>query len=152
LANSRPKTGFTLVEVLICISIVAVSFLGVYASIISSQRAVALGQRMSLATGYCRQICEIIRSQGLAYKSNAIPSVGSDLQTPVGVTATPLNQGSDFSSLPGNSIFTRSINTERFSSSGFGYNLYRVTVKVYWKEGARLNHVGMVALARVPLT
>lgn len=147
----RPR-GFSLTEVLICIGVVSISFLGTFASLISSQRAVGVGQRMSVATGYCRQLCEVIRARGLAYSSGTVPAVGSDLQTGEGVTSTPLNQGAAFASLPTDSNYTRSINTVRVASNGFGFNLYRVTVVVYWKEGRRLNRVSMVTLARVPLT
>ncbi|MBN9416561.1 MAG: prepilin-type N-terminal cleavage/methylation domain-containing protein [Candidatus Eremiobacteraeota bacterium] len=148
----RTRQGFSLSEVLICVAVVAIAFLGTFASLISSQRAVGVGQRMSVATGYCRQICEIVRARGLAYSTGTVPASGSDLQTAAGVTSTPINQGSAFTALPGDSNYTRSINTVRVASSGFGYNLYRVTVAVYWKEGKRTNKVSMVTLARVPLT
>lgn len=149
---NRPRRGFSLSEVLICVGVVAISFLGTFASLLSSQRAIGVGQRMSVATGHCRQICEIVRARGLAYSSGTVPATGSDLQTSEGVTSTPLNQGAAFSTLPGDARYTRSINTVRVASNGFGFNLYRVTVAVYWKEGKRLNKVSMVTLARVPLT
>ena len=150
--NSRPRRGFSLSEVLICLGVVSISFLGTFASLISSQRAVGVGQRMSVATGYCRQICEIVRARGLAYASGTLPANGSDLQTSEGVTNIPLNQGAAFSTMPAGTNYTRSINTVRVANTGFGLNLYRVTVAVYWKEGKRLNKVSMVTLARVPLT
>ena len=81
-----------------------------------------------------------------------MPVSGSDLQTAEGVTNTPINQGSAFTALPNDPKYSRSINTVRVASNGFGYNLYRVTVAVYWKEGKRTNKVSMVTLARVPLT
>ncbi|MBX3172173.1 MAG: prepilin-type N-terminal cleavage/methylation domain-containing protein [Candidatus Eremiobacteraeota bacterium] len=149
---NRLRRGFSLSEVLICLGVVSIAFLGTFASLICSQRAVGVGQRMSIATGYCRQICEIVRARGLAYSSGTVPASGSDLQTAEGVTNTPLNQGAAFSALPNDGKYTRSINTVRVANNGFGFNLYRVTVAVYWKEGKRLNKVSMVTLARVPLT
>jgi prepilin-type N-terminal cleavage/methylation domain-containing protein len=146
------RRGFSLSEILICVGVISIAFLGTFASLISSQRAVGVGQRMSVATGYCRQLCEIVRARGLAYSTGTLPANGSDLQTAQGVTNTPLNQGAAFSTLPDDGKYTRSINTVRVASNGFGYNLYRVTVAVYWKEGKRQNKVSMVTLARVPLT
>lgn len=151
--NLKPsRRGFSLSEVVICVGVVSISFLGTFASLISSQRAVGVGQRMSGATGYCRQLCEIVRARGLAYSSGSVPATGTDLQTADGVTNIPLNQGAAFSSLPADANYTRSINTVRVANNGFGFNLFRVTVAVYWKEGKRLNKVSMVTLARVPLT
>lgn len=146
------RRGFSLSEILICVGVISIAFLGTFASLISSQRAVGVGQRMSVATGYCRQLCEIVRARGLAYSTGTLPASGSDLQTAPGVTSTPLNQGAAFSALPNDDRYTRSINTVRVANNGFGYNLYRVTVAVYWQEGKRQNKVSMVTLARVPLT
>ena len=149
--------GFTLNEVIICIAVVSIAFLGTISALTAAQRSTAYGQRMSLATGYCRQICEIIRARGLAASATGPPVHGSLLQThPPERKDIPINDGAPFADVGAGDAqrarFTRSIVTERISNTGFGRNLYKVTVKVWWREGERWCDVEMTTLSRVPLT
>lgn len=148
----RRSPGFSLAEILICIAVVSVGFLGTAASLTAAHRAGGYGQRMTEATNYCRQVCEIIRARGLAYRSGDLPATGTDLQTPPDTTVA-LNQGSDFAALPGDTRYRRAVTTERLAPAGFGRQLFRVTVTVQWPEANdRTASVRMITLSRVPLT
>lgn len=144
------RRAFSLNELLICIAIISIGFLGTLAALIGSQKAVKYGERRTEAITYCRQICEIIRAQGRAWP---IPPPGDPCQTnPPTRTDIPLNQGSLFAGLPANTRYTKSIRIEAMGTSGERQFLARVTVQVFWQEPNGLKNVTMVTFSRNPLT
>lgn len=148
-----PTRGFTLNEVIISIAVVAVAFLGTISSLLACQKSTGYGQRMTEATGYCRQIAEIIRGRGLAYSGGTLPAAGTPLQTaPADRKDIPIHDNGDFASLPDDPRFTRSITVTRLGNTSYQRNLLRLTVTVYWREGRAFRSVSMSSLARIPLT
>ncbi len=57
----RRNDGFTLIEVLVAISIAAIGFLGLAATHVSAVRATVLGRNVSLASGLAAEAIETMR-------------------------------------------------------------------------------------------
>ena len=57
----RPNDGFTLIEVLVAMTIAAIGFLGLAATHIASVRATALGRNVSIASNVATETIETMR-------------------------------------------------------------------------------------------
>lgn len=163
------RAGMSLIEVLIAIGVVATGLLGLLSVFIAGQRATDFGANISVATGYCRDILEIVRAQGLVFNYgdtggipnlppadsglNDGPSVRRDLNATPPIAFSSLV--SDFSDLANENVgdqtrFTRNITTERIATGPTDYRnpLFRVTARVYWMERGVERTVKLVAVAR----
>lgn len=148
-----PRRGFSLSELLISIAIGAIALLGTLATLTYARRSTEHGEKMTQAIAYCRQLCEIVRSEGLAYAYGIPPTAGSVINNDSKVA---LNSGNGpFAAMPDDPNFMRTIVTEQVANSGYEQNLLRITVTVYWAERGADNgqtnwkDVRMVTLSRV---
>lgn len=66
--------GFTLVEVLVAMSIAAIGFLGLAATHVTSMRATVFGRNVSLATSIANESIETLRRRPYAEIASASPS------------------------------------------------------------------------------
>ena len=126
-----------MIEVLFAIGVVAVGLLGLASVFITGLRANAFGKHTSEATNHARQVLEIIRSRGLAFKTATMPpnadSGFNDGTSKVALNSSPPLQ---MAMLPGNTRFQRSISSKRASADAGSY-LYKyleITVTVHWEE------------------
>ena len=154
------RKGFSLIEVLIAIGVVATGVMALMAVFITGTRSNQHGQDLSRATFYARKVTEIIRANGLAFTTGTIPpNASSGINDPVG-TFRPLNaEPAKFSNillpkvdLDGNPIldamgdpipdpadekFERSIQIARASlaPSDYNYNILKMDVTIRWVGG-----------------
>ncbi len=73
-AATRRNEGFTLVEVLVAMSIAAVGFLGLAATHVTSMRATVFGRNVSLAISIANETIETLRRRPYAEIATASPS------------------------------------------------------------------------------
>lgn len=146
-------SGFSLSELLISIAISSIALLGTLAMLTYARRSTEHGEKMTQAIAYCRQLCEIVRSEGLAYAYGIPPSSGSVINNS---TMVALNSGGGpFGALPDDPAFRRTIVTQQVNNTGYEQNLLKVTVTVYWAEGragtpsANWKNISMVTYSRV---
>jgi type II secretory pathway pseudopilin PulG len=157
----------SMIEVLFAIGVIAVGLLGLFSVFISGTRASAFGANVSRATGYCRDVLEIVRSRGLVfhYGDTAgvpnLPPVDSGLNdaaaTRTVLNATPPTQNGGFGDLGQDNLaeraqFTRNIRTERMTNDPNSHlvSLFRVTVTIYWEERGIERSVTMTGVTREP--
>ena len=154
--------GFSLIEVLVAMGVMAVGILALMAVFITGTRSNQHGAELSRATYYARKIAEIIREDGLAFSTGTIPpNAASGLNNPVGtfvpLTAAPpanvflnirlplLNDdgtarvdGTGNPVLdPGDNRYERSIQITRASNTATDYNfsILVMDVTVRWQGG-----------------
>ena len=72
-ARRGRRRGFSLIEVLFAIGVMAIGLLALFAVFVTGTRANAYGKHTAEATNHARQILEIIRSRGLAFQAGALP-------------------------------------------------------------------------------
>ena len=158
------RKGFSLVEVLIAIGVVATGMMALMAVFITGTRSNQHGQQLSRATYYARKISEIIRAERLAFNTGVIPpNAASGLNDPVG-TFRPLDEPpttapAAFTNLrmpkldpdgiaevdgtgepildPADDKFERSIQMTRRSTvaTSYQFNLIEVDVTIRWQGG-----------------
>ena len=75
--HETSNDGFTLIEVLVAMSIAAVGFLGLAATHVTSVRATVLGRNVSLATSIANETIETLRRRPYAEIASASPSTVS---------------------------------------------------------------------------
>jgi type II secretory pathway pseudopilin PulG len=154
-ASRRGSGGFSLVEVLFAIGVMAVGLLGLFSVFVTGMRANAFGKHTAEATNEARQILEIIRSRGLAFKTGSMPpnqaSGFNDGTNQVAINATPPLQ---MAMIPTNSQYKRSITTKRASNdpSSHLYNLLEITVTVHWEERGTPRSVSVTSLLKGPVS
>jgi type II secretory pathway pseudopilin PulG len=84
------KSGFSIIEVLIAIGVVATGVLALMAVFITGSKSNQHGKDLSKAMFYARKISEIVRADGLAFvQATFPPNAASGLNDPVG-TFRPL--------------------------------------------------------------
>jgi type II secretory pathway pseudopilin PulG len=157
----------SLIEVLFAIGVIAVGLLGLFSVFVSGTRASAFGANVSRATGYARDVLEIIRSRGLVFHYGDaggvpnLPPANSGLNDAPAVrrvlNATPPTENGGFADIgqdnPGERAqFTRNILTERMTNDPTSHlaSLFRVTVTIYWEERGVERSVRMVGVTREP--
>lgn len=115
------KDGFTLVEVLVAMSIAAVGFLGLAATHVTSMRATVLGRNVSLATSIANETIETLRRRPYAEIASASPSTVS-------------REGINF--------------TSTTTVAALGTSSKRVTMGISWTDqfGAHLPGVQLITL------
>lgn len=72
--TERQNDGFTLVEVLVAMSIAAIGFLGLAATHVTSMRATVLGRNVSLATSIANETIETLRRRPYAEIASTSPT------------------------------------------------------------------------------
>ena len=130
----HPSRGraFTLVEVLIAITVISISLLGTVAALTYSVRGSSLAGRNTQALNYARETIELIRVKNLAYQPAAPPAANSNLNDGPTIrrdlNATPLT------TLPAGTPFRRNIQIRRVanSASDYRYEEMEITVTIYW--------------------
>jgi prepilin-type N-terminal cleavage/methylation domain-containing protein len=148
--NVRPA-GFSLVEVLFAIGVVAVGLLGLASVFITGMRANAFGKHTAEATNHARQVLEIIRSRGLAFKTGTLPpnqaSGFNDGTNKVALNATPPLQ---MAMLAADTRFQRSIQTTRASTDpdSYLYHYLNITVTIHWEERGTPRSVSVSGLLK----
>lgn len=149
--DKRKRRGFSLVEVLFAIGVVAIGLLALMSVFITGQRANTYGKNLSDATNHARQIMEIIRSRGLAFKTGQVPpnaaSGFNDGTTRKALNATPPLQ---MAMMPDEPRFTRTITTVRASNqaSSYLYSMLICTVTVYWEERGVIKSISISSLLK----
>ena len=73
-SRRRNEDGFTLIEVLVAMSIAAVGFLGLAATHMTSVRATVLGRNVSLATSIANETIETLRRTPYATIATTSPA------------------------------------------------------------------------------
>jgi len=171
-------SGFSIIEVLIAIGVVATGILALMAVFITGTRSNQHGEDLSKAVYYARRISEIVRANGLAFKEATIPPPqSSGINDPAGVfkplnddpplqlanvrvpridpeTGLPLIDAFGEPRLdPGDDKFERNIMIRRLnnSSSDFRYNLLVMDVTVQWvggRSGDGMRHVKITSLLK----
>ncbi len=162
--RSRLKSragGFSQVELLIAVAVLAVGILGVFASFAFGLQSTRFSGQMSQAIAWNRQLIEMIRVRNLAFSPD-IPPSGSGLNDPaltsgVDPEATfrslrDLNAPPFLNDLPLGTGFKRRIQIRRLSPDANDYHnrIAEITVTVYWMDGGRLREVTLKALHRQP--
>lgn len=148
LSTSRSRLGFSLVEVLIAIGVVATGILALLAVFITGTRSNEHGEDLSRATFYARKVLEIVRSESLAYVAEPTipPPVGSGLNdnaaTWRALDAAPVQFSQIRTRNTNGSLdvrdnkFERNIQMRRAGTSAadYNYNLVIIDVKIRWKS------------------
>ena len=148
------RRGFSLIEVLFAIGVMAVGLLGLFAVFITGTRANAFGKHTAEATNHARQVLEIIRSRGLAFKTGSMPPNSSsgfnDGTTQKALNATP---PLEMSMLPNTTQFKRNIVTRRASNvpAAYNYDLLECTVTISWEERGTPRSVEVTSLLKGPV-
>ncbi|MBS2036915.1 prepilin-type N-terminal cleavage/methylation domain-containing protein [bacterium] len=154
----KGRLGFSILEVLISIAILAVAALGTSAAVHYGLRSQAHGKVVSEAQAYADRLMVSMLEQNLAFSSTSLPASSSGINDPasarVALNAAPFNNASY--GLPANSRFTRNIsviNCRQASESGGQYgwkdDIRQVTVKVYWKENSREGSVTLQCISKL---
>lgn len=145
--KGQRRAGFSLIEVLIAVGVLGIGILSLVAALAYGSRAGGYAGRLSEATGYGRELINLIRSQNIPFNSpiNDAPSARVALDAP------PFG-----GLLPSGTSFTRNIQMQRLKaatdggSDDYRFDLYRVTVMIYWRERDVEKHVRLDALHRKP--
>lgn len=153
--------GFSQVELLIAVAVLAVGILGVVASFTFGLQSTRFSGQMGQALAWNRQLIEMIRVDHLAFKPGAEsstsglndpepPSVGSDESRYRSLR--DLNADPFMNEMPLGTGFKRRIQIRR-NSGASGDFVYRqgiaeITVTVYWMDNGRLREVTLKALDR----
>ncbi|MBI3927151.1 MAG: prepilin-type N-terminal cleavage/methylation domain-containing protein [Armatimonadetes bacterium] len=150
--NRRALPGFSLIEILIAVAVLAIGILGTYSSFAWGTLSAHYGSEVSEATMYARQLMEIIRSQNLAFQDAPdLPDAASGLNdNPTDRVALNAVPHGSFGVLPADTRFTRNIRVERLSSNvnDHRYNIFRVTVTIYWNRQGVEKEVKLMSYAR----
>jgi prepilin-type N-terminal cleavage/methylation domain-containing protein len=151
--DRRPwrRGGFSLVEVLFAIGVVGVGLLGLFSVFVTGMRANAYGRNTAEATNHARQILEIIRSRGLAFKTPTMPpnaaSGFNDGTARVALNASPPLQ---LAMMPDSAQYQRTITTRRASDevNSHLYDLLEITITVHWEERGTPRSVSVTGLLK----
>ncbi len=153
--------------------VIAVGMLALMSVFVAGQRANTYGANLSAATNRARQMMELVRSNGLAFNTGAIPpgpnSGLNDGTKKVALDSSPPTQFStlfkyadatdpttgqesegDSSQALAVSRFKRNIVTTRASndSKSYLYNLLQMKVTVYWEERGTERSVTVTSLLK----
>lgn len=161
----RSRRGFSMIEVLVALGVIATGLLGLMSVFIAGQKANTFGQNMARATNIARQIHEVVRSQGLAFNTGTFPPTaasGLNSTTRVNFNAAPPAQfaglvttveamGEDL--VDGTydpEFFKRTIVTSRASTdpNSHLYSMLTMTVTIYWIENGVERSVRMTSLLK----
>lgn len=154
-----------MIEVLVALGVIATGILALLSVFIAGQKANAYGQNMARATNVARQIHELVRSQGLAFRTGSFPpnaASGLNSTTKVNYNAGPPSQFATLATAVENqgedlvdgtydpSYFKRTIVSSRASTdpNSHLYNLLTMTVTIYWFEGGVERSVRMTSLLK----
>lgn len=158
MTGNRTQRGFSLVEVLISIALLAVALLGVMGSIAYGTRHSGSGAELSEAVHLARTVLVHIQEAGLVDTTEldeAWPTTDSGLNDEIDMRR-PIDEapfgGLEFT-LPQLQRYQRRIVSERSSEEPLDhrYRLATVTVHLYWQspQGERTVHLtGLVSHAR----
>lgn len=152
------RLGFSILEVLISIAILAVAALGTSAAIHYGLRSQSHGKLVSEAQAYADRLMASMLEQNLAFSTPSLPTSTSGINDPatarVALNAAPFNNASY--GLPTNSRYRRNIsilNCRQAAESGgqFGWkdDLRQITVKVYWQENSREGSVTLQCISKL---
>lgn len=159
LTRKRPRNGFSLIEVLIAIGVIAVGVLALLAVFITGTRSNEHGAVLSDGIYYARKITEFVRANNLAFADpggQVPPPASSNVNDPDGVwralDASPMfdirrrvvdddgvvvMEGGVEKLVAGDDKFERHIEMERASNNAadYNYNNVVVDVSIRWKDG-----------------
>lgn len=154
------KRGFSLAEVLISISVIAIGLLGTLAALSYGVRGQKVSGDYTLATNYARQLIELVRVRNLDWQdplpAGLVDTVGGGgLDDPTTQTR-PLGSApfqADFVGL--NTVdqnFRRSIQIARVSNvpTDYRYRIKQITVSVYWWDKRKLKRLTMLGYHAQP--
>ena len=151
------KRGFSLVELAIAISVLAIGILGVFASFVYGLQSTNHSARLSEAVNYSRQLVELIRVRNLPFLYATLPPPPT-----TGLNDTDKNSWEELSALeappfahdiPPHTGFRRRIVVSRVPGSGgadYRSNLAEIRVSVQWMEKDQVREVEMVGHHKRP--
>lgn len=157
----RQLRGFSLIELLIAMGVIAVGLLGVAASLTFGSRQSGHGEKMLIATNQARILIESLDGQNLVSNpplaGNNLPPATSGVNDGLGdrrpLTAAPFNNPADHPDiLPGVlDQYTRRIRLSRRGTAGTpGEFLVNAEVTVFWKEKGVERSVTTTAVLSTP--
>lgn len=144
MSSSRKAMGFSLIEVMITVVVVAIALLGLLSAFAYGMKADENAHRRSEATNHARFILGQVRRDASVmqdWTSNSLPAAflmaDADRDR---LDAAPL------AGLPANSNTTRNIQVTRGVGAGHLSNLARVQVRVYYSIRGNEKSVEVIAL------
>ena len=142
--QKKPKSGFTMIEVMFSVGALAIASLGVLSVLTYGSVAADTASTFSQATQLGREIIENIRVDRFNF---------DPFNPPTGLSDTSLAQRTDLKaapfdtnvvSLPEDSRFKRNIQITEVEAD----RLARIQVRVYWDQQGKEKYVQTVAFAR----
>jgi len=144
LSSRRRAQGFSLIEVLIVIIVVALALLGTIASMTFGLKSSKQAERLSEATNYARESIGLVRDQGLAWATPLDAALNDSESTRRDLNAAPLT------AMPAGTNMKRNIQVLQGTGPGELANVARVRVRVYWTIDGHEKSVELVAFQRRP--
>lgn len=153
----RRRVGYSLIEILMAVFVLAVALLGTVAALHYSVRGSLHGSLYTEASSHARAIMEVMLSENRAFLSASLPAATSGINDAAGVTR-PLNEAPFAQTeyrFPNLSRFRRSIWVQEVRSlndsvaaRAWRSDLRQITVTVYWNEASRQRSVQLVSFSR----
>ncbi|MBI3929910.1 MAG: hypothetical protein HY319_30505 [Armatimonadetes bacterium] len=148
----NPRRGFSQLEVLIAVGILALGILGVVGSLTYSTQAQRFGERTTEAVQVARELVEKIRVRNLPYEWDPPqPPEDSGLCDEPGARK-PLSARPFASDFPGESPFQRNIRVTPLTTDrgDYRYGMTRIEVTIFWSEQGRERTVRFASIHRRP--
>lgn len=144
----KPKQtrGFSLVEVLIALVVIAIALLGLISAFTYGLRANESSEQRAVALNHARTLMGETRQRADSYGvigGNSLEAGLADAADAdrTALAATPYDTGQ----VPAGTTFERNIQITKPLGAGYRANISRITVRVYWKERGSEKHVEFTA-------
>lgn len=151
------RRGFSLIEILIVVVVVAIALMGLMASLAFGLQASGNAERMTEATNHARRVVGIIRADATSAQTGVFPGTApytpnNALENADDSERTALN-AAPLTDLPGDTNMERNIQITYLTDPGGQPqrdNLARIQVRVFWTVKGQEHMVEMVAFQRDP--
>ncbi|MBI3925714.1 MAG: prepilin-type N-terminal cleavage/methylation domain-containing protein [Armatimonadetes bacterium] len=143
---NRRKHGFSLIEILITVAVVAIALLGVIAALTFGVRSADHAERMTEATHHARRLIGLIRSQGMAANGAVWDNLDPNLDDAEG-TRRELNQTPFDGQMPEGTNMRRNVQITQ-GLGGDMDDVARIRVRVFWTIRGEEKKVEIVGFQR----